>query len=159
LLNNTSLLVELYFLSIEVRKLRQEDLESLGRLPALSYLDIEVGNQKLGIVQTFIIGARSFPCLVHCTLRGYIGSVVFQQGAMPEVARLHLAFPVREIRETAGINGGGFDDLGFGNLPRLQDVSFLLRRGGASKGEVEEGEAALRQAIESHPNRPTLEIL
>ena len=49
-------------------------------------------------------------------------------------------FPVREIRETAGINGGGFD-LGFGNLPRLRDVSFLLRRGGASKGEVEEAEA------------------
>jgi hypothetical protein len=41
LLNNTSLLVELYFLSIEVRKLQQEDLESLGRLPALNYLDMD----------------------------------------------------------------------------------------------------------------------
>lgn len=80
--------------------------------------------------------------------------VVFQQGAMPRLARLHLAFPVRETREIAG----GFD-LGLGNLTMLQDVTFLLRRLGASKGEVEEAEAALRHAIQIHPNRPKVEIL
>nr|CAB3490383.1 unnamed protein product [Digitaria exilis] len=148
------LLLNLSFLSIEVRNLRQEDLEILGWLPALVYLDLEVGNQNLQILRRFVIGDCSFPCLVHCTLRGYMRPVVFQQGAMPRLARLHLAFPVRETREIAG----GFD-LGLGNLTMLQDVTFLLRRLGASKGEVEEAEAALRHAIQIHPNRPKVEIL
>ncbi|RCV39135.1 hypothetical protein SETIT_8G199800v2 [Setaria italica] len=151
---NPLLLQELSFLSIEVRKIRQEDLEILGSLPALVYLDVEVGNQNHGILRRLVFHDCSFPCLVHCVLRGYIGPVAFQQGAMVKLERLHLAIPVLETREIAG----GFE-FGLGNLPVLQDVTFLLRRGGAGEGEVEEAERALRRAIEMHPNHPTLEIL
>lgn len=60
------------------------------------------------------------------------------------------------MRETADSKAGF--DLGLENLPSLQDVTFLVRRGGAIEADVEEAETALRHAIESHPNHPTLEI-
>ncbi|GJN25586.1 hypothetical protein PR202_gb13432 [Eleusine coracana subsp. coracana] len=155
---NPSLLLDLSFLSMEVQKLRQEDLEILGRLPSLIYLDLEVCQQNLGRVRRFvvIVGDCSFPCLVQCMLRGYIAPVVFQQGAMPRLARLHQTLPLRQMRETADINGAF--DLGLENLLSLQDATFLVHRGGTIEADVEEAQAALRHAIGSHPNHPALEI-
>jgi hypothetical protein len=43
-----------------VRELHQGDLEILRRLPALRYVNVEVDNKNLGILQGFIIGAGSF---------------------------------------------------------------------------------------------------
>ncbi|CAD6268899.1 unnamed protein product [Miscanthus lutarioriparius] len=156
LMVNPSRLVSLSSLDIAVKRLQQEDLEILGRLPALGYLDLRVGHKDLGIIHgRFLVGARSFPWLVHCLLLGFGEPMVFQQGAMPRLVDLSFDFPVQRTRE---IINGSFD-LGLGNLPSLQDVWVNVRPRGASMEEVREAKAALRHVIEVvHPNHPTLHI-
>ncbi|KAL6654692.1 hypothetical protein ACP70R_008157 [Stipagrostis hirtigluma subsp. patula] len=139
----------LSFLKISVRELRQEGLEILGRLPALRCLKL-----YLEIPERFVVGAGLFPCLVRCHLGAYVGHVVlFQQGAMPRLTTLEL---FSHTPKTIEINGGF--DLGLGNLLSLQDVEVVFGRGDASMEEVEEAKAAVRHAIEIHPNHPTLEV-
>jgi hypothetical protein len=147
------LLADLSYLHINVMGLQQEDLEILGRLPALYHLELRVGHMGLGIQGRFTIGACSFPCLVRCRLWEFGGPVVFQHGAMPRLVHLELCFTVQGMTE---INGGF--DLGLGNLPSLQRLEVYLRSGGASKQAVKEVEAMLTHAIEVHPNHPTLDI-
>jgi hypothetical protein len=147
------LLVDLSLLCINVRGLQQEDLEILGRLPALYCLVCIVCQKDLRSQGRFTIGACSFPCMVRCLLRGLGGPLVFQHGAMPRLARISFDFPVQGMRE---INGGF--DLGLGNLPLLQRLEVFLRSGGTSKEEVEEAEAAVRHAVDVHPNHPNLFI-
>uniref|UniRef100_A0A0A9C6X5 Disease resistance R13L4/SHOC-2-like LRR domain-containing protein n=1 Tax=Arundo donax TaxID=35708 RepID=A0A0A9C6X5_ARUDO len=152
---NPSHLLDLSVLHIAVRELRQGDLETLGRLPALRGLGLMVGHEDHGIHGRFIVGAGLFPCLVRFWLSGFLGPVVFQQGAMPRLTILHFPFHVWETREIAGIDGAF--DLGLGNLASLQHVYIHFQSGGASK-EVEEAKAALSHAAEIHPNHPTLQI-
>uniref|UniRef100_A0A0A8YCA7 Disease resistance R13L4/SHOC-2-like LRR domain-containing protein n=1 Tax=Arundo donax TaxID=35708 RepID=A0A0A8YCA7_ARUDO len=115
-----------------------------------------VGNEDLGIHGRFIVGAGLFPCLVRCELWGFLGPVVFQQGAMPRLTILQFPFHVRETREIVGIDGAF--DLGLGNLASLQRVFIRFRSGGASEEEVEDAKAALRHAAEIHPSHPLLRI-
>jgi hypothetical protein len=148
-----SQLVDLSMLTISVKELQQEDLENLGRLPALRYLDVTVDHENLVSHRTrFTIGAFLFQCLVICKFM-LGGPVVFHQGAMPRLTDVGLEFPVREMRE---INGGF--DLGLGNLPSLQIARVLFKSEGANKMEVKEAEAAVRHAIGIHPNDPSLDI-
>lgn len=157
---NRSFVPDLSFLSIAVRELRQTDLDILGRLPALSFLDLQVEHEDLGIVEGFLVGQGSFPCLVFCVLRGFVGPVAFQQGAMPRLTSLTSRFPVREAREVACSGDIGLD-LGIAKLPSLQQqqVTIDLDSEGASNEEVEELVAAVRHATTSHPNRPGLCII
>jgi hypothetical protein len=53
---------------------------------------------------------------------------------------------------------GSCDKLGLEYLPTLQDVRVVLSCWGAFAEDVERQEAALRHAIEAHPNRPALQI-
>lgn len=77
--------------------------------------------------------------------------MVFQRGAMPRLVDLWFDFQVQRTREIKG----SFD-IGLGNLPSLQKVIVWLRSGGAGQQDVEEAEAAVRHAIEVHPNHPKL---
>lgn len=153
---NPSLLLDLSYLRISVRELRQEDLEILGRLPGLRYLNLTMDHENLGIPGRFNIDACSFSSLVWCGLWGFGGPVVFRRGAMPRVTSLQFSFPVQEARESTGSDGGF--DLGLGNLPSLQLVCIWFRSGGASEAEVKAARAALRHAIKIHPNHPSHEI-
>jgi len=110
----------LSFLSIAMRELEQADLDILGRLPALRYLDLEVDHEDLGILGGFVVSAGSFPCLARCGFGGFVGPVVFEHGAMPSLRTLHVQFAVREAREIPSSDGGF--GMGLGNLPSLQDV-------------------------------------
>jgi len=149
---NPSLLVSLSVLEIRVRGLQQEDLEILGRLPALHYLKLCVDHKHQGIIHgRFVVGACSFPCLVRCRLWGFGGPVVFEQGAMPRLVNLRFEFPVKWTREIIG----SFD-LGLGNLPSLQELSIIFPSGGAREQDLEEAKAAMRHAIKIHPNHPTI---
>ena len=64
------LLPDLSFLSIALRELEQADLDILGRLPTLRYLDLEVDHEDLGTLGGFVVGAGSLPCLVRCGFGG-----------------------------------------------------------------------------------------
>ncbi|CAD6268901.1 unnamed protein product [Miscanthus lutarioriparius] len=150
---NPSLLRDLSVLEIRVKRLQQEDLELLGRLPALHSLDLFVSHEDQGIHKRFVVGACSFPCLMHCGLWGFGQPVVFQQGVMPRLRRLGFNFRVQRTRE---INDSF--DLGLGNLPSLQEVYVWVRSGGADVQDVEEAKAAVRHVIEVHPNHPTIRV-
>ncbi|CAL4991193.1 unnamed protein product [Urochloa decumbens] len=150
---NPSFVPDLTILCIAVRELQQADLEILGRLPALRYVELKVAHEDLGIPRGFVVGDGSFVCLVRALFRGFVGPIVFQQGAMPRLRTLWSKFSVLEATEIA--NGL---DLGLGNLPLLQDVWIRLDSGGASEEEVEELKAALRHAARTHPNHPRLDI-
>ncbi|CAL4979437.1 unnamed protein product [Urochloa decumbens] len=137
-------------------ELQQEDLEILGRLPTLRYLDLEVDHENIRIARRFTIGAALFTCLVECEFSGFRGIVVFQQGAMPRLTRLEFTYPVWELRKIAGTNTDF--ELGLGNLTSLEDVTVYFRCGGASEGEVEEAKSAVNHAVVTHPNRPELHM-
>ncbi|PUV26724.1 hypothetical protein PAHAL_J035800 [Panicum hallii] len=155
---NPSLVPDLTCLYIAVRELHQGDLEILGRLPALRTLSLVVDNKNLGILQGFVVGAGSFPCLVLCSFSQFVWPVVFQQGAMPRLRELDLLslFYVREGGGIASSDGGL--DLGLGNLPSLQMVVAQLRCEGASKEAAEKAKAALTLAARMHPNHPNHDI-
>lgn len=153
---NPSLLHDLSFLWINVRVLKQEDLDILGRLPTLSYLNLKVDQENLRVIGRYCISGCSFPCLVFCSLWGFGGPVMFRQGAMPRLTSLRFTFPVQEAREITGSNGAL--DLGLGNLLSLQDVIVRFRSEGANTEELEEARAAVRHAAHTHPNHPVLEI-
>ena len=70
---------------------------------------------------------------------------------MPKLQRLKLYFKVRR-RE-----GGGFD-IGLENLASLTHVTVEVDRGGARMKEVEDVEYKVRDALDMHPNHPTLEL-
>lgn len=151
---NPSLVPDLTELYIAIRELQSSDLDILGTLPGLRSLDLLAGHHKdLGIFERFVVGAGSFPCLIHCEFRGFVRPVVFEQGAMPKLRtfRSNSKFSVRE----ACINGVGLD-LGLGILPSLQEIKVWLDYKGASEEEAKELESALRHATKIHPNDPTL---
>ncbi|RCV39047.1 hypothetical protein SETIT_8G191900v2 [Setaria italica] len=157
---NPSLLLDLTDLSIAMRELRQVDLDILGRLPALCFLDLVVDNKNLGILAGFIVDAGAFPCLVSCVFRQFVWPVVFQQGAMPRLRKLMFwTFYVGEARGIACTDGSL--DLGLGNLPSLQYVTADLICDGSSKEEVEQAvdaKVVLKHAAEMHPNHPSHSI-
>ncbi|TVU23954.1 hypothetical protein EJB05_26345, partial [Eragrostis curvula] len=155
-MNDPSHVRDLSSLHIAVREIQQEDLKVLGRMPNLRDLDLEVGHEDLGIIKRFVFDDGSFPCLVRCELWGFVVPVVFQQGAMPRLTWLNFAFFPRETRKSTDSNGGF--DMGLGNLPSLKIVDILLRPKDASKEEMEEAEAALKQATKIHPNRPSIHV-
>ncbi|WVZ50570.1 hypothetical protein U9M48_001812 [Paspalum notatum var. saurae] len=157
IMKHYSLLVDLSVISIQVKELQREDLEGLGRLPALRVLHLKVYPKGYAIIGGFAFGTGSFRCLVqYKLLYANIGAVVFQSGAMPKLTRLEFRCPVRETREMAG-GDGGFD-LGLGNLPSLQHVEVDMENEGASEEEAMETKAALLHAVEIHPNHPTLKM-
>ncbi|TVU24127.1 hypothetical protein EJB05_26525, partial [Eragrostis curvula] len=149
-MDNPSHLLDLSVLDIAVRELQQEDLEILGRLPALRCLDLELDHEKLGILRRFVVGSGLFPCLVYCWLFGLIVPMVFQNGAAQRLTRFDFDFHVWEARGIAGSDGGF--DLGLENLPSLQKVNVRFQSGGASEEDLEEAKAAVRKVAEIHPN-------
>lgn len=156
-MEDSSLLVDLSFISIFLKNLWREDLEILGRLPALRILHLIGRHEQRG----YVFGAGSFPSLVDCRIERYnieplAFSVVFQEGAMPRLERLEFECHVLETREIA--SGYGGLEFGLGNLPSLQHVQVFLGAKGASKEEVAEVKAALVHATEIHPNHPTLKM-
>ncbi|CAD6256027.1 unnamed protein product [Miscanthus lutarioriparius] len=136
---------------INVRELHQEDLEILGRLPALHHLYLMLDHEKLKIPRRFVVGACLFPCLVDCRLMGFMGAVFFHQGAMMRLKNLAFTLYAKDVREIASSDGSCFD-LGLGNLLSLKDVIVYLRSRGAGEMEVEEAKAALAHVLEIHPN-------
>uniref|UniRef100_A0A0D3F3R2 AAA+ ATPase domain-containing protein n=1 Tax=Oryza barthii TaxID=65489 RepID=A0A0D3F3R2_9ORYZ len=158
-MTNPSHVPNLRSLSIAVREIRQADVETLGRLPALRDLQLQVDHEELGIrgVVLVIGSAGSFACLVCCGLWGFVGPAVFRRGAMPRLRTLRSRLSVREAIAFAGAGDDGLD-LGLGSLPSLQEVNVSLDCEGASEEEVKELKAALRRATKIHPNHPSISI-
>jgi disease resistance protein RPM1 len=68
-----------------------------------------------------------------------------------------LGFVVHSMREFKDGNDDG--RFGLEYFASLQYVHVTILCNGASAAEVEEVEAAVRGAVDVHPNRPTLEVV
>lgn len=150
-------LSQLSVLTIDVEEVRQEDLDILGRLPALVSLKLSSRRQS-GLL---LVGAEGFRWLTSFNLVSYSpGPVVFQPGALPKAEKVMLEIGLRAANEEASGNGGDrFDPSeGMGNLLSLRKVVVTICCSGVTYGEVRKADAALRSALLAHPNRPNFDI-
>nr|AYN64299.1 RGH1 [Hordeum vulgare subsp. spontaneum] len=137
-----------------VKEVQQEDVEIIGGLQSLRRLWMKSTQQ---IQRLLIIRADVFLCMVDFGL--YCGSaaqIMFEPGALPRAEYVRFSLGVRVAKEDGNY---GFD-LGLrGNLLSLrQRVWVNLYCGGARVGEAKEAEAAVRHALDAHPNHPAVEI-
>ncbi|XP_066333832.1 disease resistance protein RGA5-like [Miscanthus floridulus] len=148
-----SSLSELSSLSMRVNLLRQEDLKLLGTLPVLRFLDLKVDAYGTTTEEQLVVGAdHPFRSLVEFRFTHYTRCwLEFARGVMPKLQRLELYFEARR-RE-----GGGFD-IGLENLASLTHVTVKFDRDGVRMKVVEDVEYKVRDALDMHPNHPTLEL-
>ncbi|XP_034569102.1 disease resistance protein RGA5 isoform X1 [Setaria viridis] len=145
-----SSLCELSCLSICVRVLRQVDIQLLGALPVLRFLKLQVDFYGTTEERLVIGSDKPFRSLAEFEFTHYSRCwLVFGQGVMPRLQRLKLSF------EAGKRVGGGFD-VGMENLPSLKHVTVKVNCDGARTREVEDAETKIRDAVDSHPNHPTL---
>nr|UBY06938.1 NBS-LRR disease resistance protein [Dasypyrum villosum] len=145
---NPSSLPLLSYLNITVFKVRSEDIQLLGMLPALCVLRVMDYSQFQGedVVEMPVLSCGAlFPCAIEYYFYG-IGVLpsMFPPGAAPRLKHLRFSFRAKWISHEN-------IDLGMRHLPSLQQVSVDIIQKGASEREVDEAKAALREAAEDHP--------
>lgn len=148
-------LFSLSTLTIQLKTLGEGDLQVLGSLPSLRYLNITVEEPTLERDERLTIGdAYPFMGLKCFSLYDDAMEVAFAKGAMPKLRTLCLRFEAQKTKELFG----GDMDLGLENLSSLQDASIDLVCSDDLPEEIEAVEDALRKAVTMNPNNPTLEL-
>lgn len=147
-------LVKLQQLSLELVRAEQKDFYILGGLPVLHYLDLEMDEREIintplteepEVKRVVVCGEVGFPCLriFNYDSTFAVMNLTFAAGAMPKVDDLRIQF---DAKKTESLGTGGAFDLGIENLPSLVKIRCRV---GAEK-------AAIQEAANAHPNRPTL---
>uniref|UniRef100_A0A0A9ACI4 NB-ARC domain-containing protein n=1 Tax=Arundo donax TaxID=35708 RepID=A0A0A9ACI4_ARUDO len=152
---NSSHLPSLSYLSMTVHVVREQDLQVLGMLPQLCILHLLV---RYGLGANIIRGDVYFQKLRFCKMRCTTLRFVPSLGAptmMPSLEDLQFGVDVRGLKD-ANIDCG---KLGLESLPSLRRVKVEINCEDASVRDVEEAEAMLKHAADTHPNRPTLELI
>jgi disease resistance protein RPM1 len=142
-------------LTIMVTTLEQEDLDILADFLILRSVDLEVvkaTRTRLEIKSSTGHGT-TFRCLGNLKFASRAVGLVFRPGAMQKLQKLYLCF---DVSETKDIHGDF--DLGLENLSSLKTVNVEVDSRCARLWEVEAAEAALRNATNLNPNRPTLDF-
>jgi hypothetical protein len=146
-----SLLWNLSELIIGLKEVQQQDLRTLGSLPALHILALHSAQQTQKLL---LIGADGgFHCLRAFSL--YCESprqVMFEQGALPSTEAVLFNFGVRKAMED---DNGDFS-FGLENLPSIRRVFVGIDRDGVTVREVDEAVAKLRHAVDAHHNHPSI---
>ncbi|VAH40300.1 unnamed protein product [Triticum turgidum subsp. durum] len=152
---NPSHLSQLFKLDISLYEVRQEDLDNLGRLPALGVLELSCSYARKRMLH---IGGDGFRCLTSFYLYfGVDGNIVFQPGAMPKAEHVDVTAHWAVVKEEASGNNGAdwFDPgIGMGNLPSLRKVKVRVDSHKMTVGEAKQAKAALENALRAHPNLP-----
>jgi hypothetical protein len=142
----------LRYLSVENKVVEAKDLENLALLPELLYLYLEGDCPS----QRFIVGADGFKKLMVCVVPI---ELKFLQGAMPCLETLNFEVYLEYIANTETLpTRHAIHDIDLGNLLSLKEIVVTVNFGYSCLADVENAEAALKQAVEDHPNRPTLQI-
>ncbi|CAN6294008.1 unnamed protein product [Urochloa humidicola] len=145
-----SSLYALSTLRVRLLTLAEVDLQVLGSIPSLLFLDICVEELTQDRVKPLTIGDNDYPflCLVELTMSKTM-EVMFTQGAMKKLQVLELSFDVRKTMDQ-------FCNFNFGleNLPSLLSMSVEMDCSNAKLEEVEAAEAAIRKALDMNPNKP-----
>ncbi|XP_037415764.1 disease resistance protein RGA5-like isoform X2 [Triticum dicoccoides] len=151
---NPSSLPLLAYLSLTVDEVRSEDIRLLGMMPALcSLMLICLADSSRGnVVEVPVLSSGAFPCATECYFVCIdVVPSMFPRGAAPRLKRLSFTFPAKWISHEN-------IDLGMRHLPSLEEVDVSVAKEEASDWEVDEAKAALRAAVEDHPNRPVLDL-
>ncbi|CAN6362823.1 unnamed protein product [Urochloa humidicola] len=147
-----SSLSELSCLSIRVKEMRRVDLQMLGSLPMLRFLKIRVDMGGITEERLVIGSGQPFRSLVEFKFEHFSRCwLAFEQGVMPRLQRLELYFRERKR------DGGGFD-VGLENLTSLNHVTVIVDSNKDRTREVEDVKTKIRDAVDSHPNHPTLDL-
>lgn len=147
-----SMLSELSYLSIEVSRLRLDDLQMLGALPILRFLELMAHQVGTTDEPRVIRINQSFHSLVEFQFMHYRTCwLIFAQGAMPKLQRLQLNFRAEQRQ------GGGID-VGLQNLTSLKQVAIGIDCEDARIREVEDMETKFRDAVNIHLNHPILKL-
>jgi Leucine-rich repeat (LRR) protein len=141
----SSLLPNLSYLAMRNVELEEQDWLILGSLPELRYFS------------GFIPSGIEFSCGAFRNLRrcAIYGPFRFFPGSMQSLESMEINLNWEDVNST------DFDLIGnLGNLPSLREVEGIIHfsHARASDVEAEAAVAAFRRAIDTHPNRPTLEI-
>ncbi|EMS50028.1 Disease resistance RPP13-like protein 4 [Triticum urartu] len=148
---NPSHLSQLSRLDIFVDEVRQEDLEFLGRLPALRDLSLETMRQN-----PLLIGADGFRCLTRLKLIcNWAGRIVFKPEALPKTEHVDILIYFRAA------NGRDWFELGLENLQSLRMVIVQIRLSPgviSSDTGAEQGKATLENTLHAHPNCPKVYV-
>ncbi|KAK3159836.1 hypothetical protein QOZ80_1BG0051660 [Eleusine coracana subsp. coracana] len=152
---NNNCCPSLTFLDICVSEVGAEDLKTLGTLSSLRVVRL----RNLGRIdegdRLLEVNANAFPCARNCRFINVVATPsMFPPGAMPLVQCLRFCVRAWDF---AGGGGFGLDDLRMGHLPSLEkvEVDLWYRE---EEDDTKVVEAALRQAVEDHPNRLALDI-
>uniref|UniRef100_A0ACD5WMF5 Uncharacterized protein n=1 Tax=Avena sativa TaxID=4498 RepID=A0ACD5WMF5_AVESA len=150
---NASSLPVLSYLSIMVYEVGPEDIQILGMLPALRYLELCADSRGVVPAEMHAVTTGAYPCAIECRFYGNTGAhpSIFARGAAPRLKHLEFDFPAKWISR-------GDINLDTWHLPSLEEVEATVFTRGATDAEVKEATAALRAAADEHPNRPNLRI-
>ncbi|CAM0942640.1 unnamed protein product [Alopecurus aequalis] len=145
---NSSLLPNLVRLVIRPdEQMHAHDMMTFGEFPELLYLSINGRVDDIPVIK----GGDAFPRLRRCQMRA---PCRFLPGAMPSLERIQFEVNVLELKEA----NFDFDFASLENLPCLREVKVHIYYENITATELDEVEAAVRRAVDIHPNHPILEL-
>jgi len=128
-------------LKLTVQDLEEQDMQILGKLPSLRFLNLYI--LEATYHQSYSVASHEYKKLGLLLINM---EIICEEGALPMLYSLNCYAGVRK-------------DTGLvGNMPLLEDVTYWPHRKGCIREEVEKAEEALRQAAETHPSNPKLTI-
>ncbi|CAL4898466.1 unnamed protein product [Urochloa decumbens] len=158
-------LVNLTYLKLYMKRIKQDDLCIIGGIPALLFTNLSVAHAP---DEHLTIRSNQFRCLKEFRFSSYNAQggmeMLFLQEAMPELRRLYLNL-IFEAKETVSKMGFEFS---FEHLASLEHISVAIwsfydtSRVESAEAAIrnatrmETAEAAIRNAVSIHPGRPTL---
>ncbi|KAM3245375.1 hypothetical protein ACQJBY_056607 [Aegilops geniculata] len=160
-------LVNLQKLRLELVRAEQKDLYILGGLPVLRCLVLEIDGRKIRntslteepkVTRVIVCGEVGFPCLriFNYDSERAVMNLTFAAGAMPKVDDLLIEF---NAAKTESLGTSGVFDLGIGNLPSLVKIRCVVWGYVDDSSRFKAAKAAIREAANAHPNRPTLDLV
>ncbi|KAF7087120.1 hypothetical protein CFC21_090339 [Triticum aestivum] len=154
-------LVNLQELRLDLVRAEQEDLYILGGLPVLRCLILRIDGREIrntSLTRVIVCGEVGFPCLrvFNYYSRYVVMNLTFAAGAMPMVDDLSIAF---HPENTESLGTSGDFDLRIENLPSLVKIRCIVHGNWSDGSRGKAAKAAILEAANAHPNRPTLSLL
>ncbi|KAF7104878.1 hypothetical protein CFC21_105741 [Triticum aestivum] len=150
-------------LDLRVRETSTDDIRLLGQLRSL--MEFKLGLLHFAangviIIQTGLFPALEYFCVglyeedheLHSADDDVMTHLCFEVGTMPKLQKLELQLHER--------HWGGATPVGMEHLLALKEIEVAFRyRRGTDRNEVKcRAESALRNALQEHPNRPSVRI-
>ncbi|XP_052136681.1 disease resistance protein RGA5-like [Oryza glaberrima] len=142
-------LPNLSYVCIDVKEVKNKDLQLLLSLPSLIHLSL---TSRVVPTEHLAIRSNGFLVLREFHLHSDWANLTFEPESMPKVERLFLAFNVLAAEKY------GFS-ISIENLKYLKKFDVRINSEGANASQVKAVEDAIKNAADNHPNSPILSIL